>query len=370
MAFLKSSIKRRDLLIATGASLLLSGCMGRRIAKRLRAATQEQGFIGSLPADQELDIYRKVSGVADFSVRVGRNDAILYSRDVGSYGPTTQRCIASASKWLVAVTVMVQVDAGRLALDAPIGKYVPGLTPSYAGLRLDQLLSFTAGLPSLMQMIDMRQSVDLDLTESAQRISEVPLQTTPGTQFDYGGPNLQLIGAAVEQVNNLRWAEVFERDVAVPLGMTQTLWGRVRQKPAHRTAVRNPLLQGGAWSTATDICMILQMLAQNGQFGGRQILSAQSLQQLSTLHTLNVAKGFVPPGAGDTAVEYMIGHWCERRVDSECTMESSPGALGTYPWIDRKAGLYGVIFQDDRLQRVARDVRALRAKLITLYGTA
>ena len=63
---------------------------------------------------------------------------------------------------------------------------------------------------------------------------------------------------------------------------------------------------------------------------------------------------YVPPGAAGKNLQYALGNWCEGvGADGRCTMASSPGMLGTYPWIDRSSGLYGLFFLNRRLPLVA-----------------
>ena len=127
----------------------------------------------------------------------------------------------------------------------------------------------------------------------------------------------------------------------------------------------NPMLQGGAWTTASDYAAFLTMIAQNGQVQGRQILSAEAVARMGRVMTLGLRKGFTAPGAQGKDVEYLLAHWCERRVEDRCTFETSPGLYGTYPWVDRDSGLHGVIFLKDRLRRISR--AALSS--IVLVGT-
>mgnify|MGYP006207355563 CR=1 FL=1 len=86
----------------------------------------------------------------------------------------------------------------------------------YGALRLSQLLSYTAGLPSLTKFVEFKQPPSISLTRSAQLAAEVPLASSPGTQFDYGGANLQFLGAAAEQVTGKRWQEIFDERIAAP----------------------------------------------------------------------------------------------------------------------------------------------------------
>jgi len=365
------AIGRRVFLARASAALLFGAASPAAFAQDRGAGRGEAGSTSAArsgAADELVEAFSRASGVADLSVAVMRGQAQLYQRHFGTFGPETILNIASASKWLVGATAMALVAEGRLKLDAPISAYVPGLPPDHARLRLDQLLSFTAGLASLKEALDIRQPRFISLTRSAQMAASAPLASTPGTQFDYGGANLQFIGAAVEEVTGMRWQAVFDARIGAPLGMRNTLWGRAFWPPARALLPANPLLQGGAWTTLDDCAAFLTMIAQDGVYRGRAVLPKPAIAQMAKVMTAGLKKGYVPPGAEGKPAEYALAHWCERMEKGRCTFESSPGAFGTYPWIDRAKGLHGIVFLKDRLQRIAGQERALRDGLIQLFG--
>lgn len=345
------------------ASLLLAACH----SVPGRAAAPPQAVPAQIEPGEAHDAiarFREHAGVADFSVLVMRGEQVLLLQHEGSFDASTQIPIASSSKWMVGATVMSLVDAGLLDLEAPISRYVDGLPPAYADLRLSQLLSYTAGLPSLVKFVEFKQPPTISLAESARLAAREPLASKPGSQFDYGGANLQFLGAAAEKVTGKSWQQIFDERIAVPLGMSSTLWGGTFARPTRASLPSNPMLQGGAWTTVGDYGAFLTMIAQDGTYKGRTILSAKAVERMRGVMTVGLRKGFTAPGAQGRDVEYALAHWCERIVETRCLFESSPGLFGTYPWIDRTSGLHGVIFVKDRLQRIAEDERALRNALI------
>lgn len=349
------------------AALLLAAC--HAVPGRAAAPPQTD-----LPAASEsragrdaITRFSEQARVADFSVLVMRGEDVLLLRHEGSFDASTQIPIASSSKWMVGATIMSLVDAGLLDLEAPISRYVDGLSSEYADLRLSQLLSYTAGLSSLVKFIEFKQPPTISLAESARLAAREPLASKPGSQFDYGGANLQFLGAAAEKVTGQSWQQLFDERIAVPLGMSKTLWGGTFARPTRASLPSNPMLQGGAWTTVGDYGAFLTMIAQDGQFKGRTVLSAKAVERMRRVMTLGLPKGFTAPGAQGRDVEYALAHWCERIAETRCLFESSPGLFGTYPWIDRTSGLHGVIFVKDRLQRIAEDERALRNALIAEF---
>lgn len=151
--------------------------------------------------------------------------------------------------------------------------------------------------------------------------------------------------------------------------MTHTYWEHLPSRDVSPGETLDPLLQGGVVTTADDYMRFLTMLAQQGRVDGRRILSASAVDAMETAQTLGLPMAYRPAGAKSGSAQYALGNWCERWwADRRCTLVSSPGAFGTFPWIDRQAGLYGVFFTHLRLLRVVDDFANARKAIIDIYG--
>lgn len=150
-----------------------------------------------------------------------RGEDTLWFRYAGRYAAQTVVPIASSSKWMFGALVMALVDDGLLRLDAPIGTYLPELPEAYRPLRIEALMSYTAGLAGLRDMIELQQPAGISLLESALRAARTPPVAPPGALFDYGGPNFQFVGAAAERVTGETWHALFKARIAAPWA-----WGR------------------------------------------------------------------------------------------------------------------------------------------------
>lgn len=305
-------------------------------------------------------------GGAGITAIVMRDGHLLYRLEAGAIDPHAQYPVASASKWMAAALVMTVVDEGKLALDAPISHYLPEFTGEAGTVTLRELLAQTSGEGSLRDAVDIRQDPRITLAASAAQVARRPLDDPPGTVFKYGGPGFQVAGALVERATGQRWADLFETRIAAPLGMTHTYWAHL---PAHGVApaqTLNPLLQGGAVSTADDYMRFLTLLAQGGSYEGRRVLSTQAVEAMETVQTLGKPMAYEPRGAADRGhAQYALGNWCEAWTDAgRCTLVSSPGAFGTFPWIDRRSGVYGIFFTRTRMPRVVGDLVAARRAIL------
>ncbi|MGI6385990.1 MAG: serine hydrolase domain-containing protein [Desulfomonilia bacterium] len=284
----------------------------------------------------------------------------------GGIQPDTQYPIASASKFLAAATVMAVVDDGRLQLDAPISKWLPKLPEAAGKLTLRHLLSQTSGLAgSKGEYYDLAQDHRITLEQSAMDVVQRPLVSVPGEVFAYGSPGFQVAGAVVEAATGKRWAQVFQEKIAAPLDMSRTHWTHLRlDTPAELPVAEtlNPVLQGGAVSTARDYLRFLSMIAQEGMHEGKRVLSRSSVDELLKDQTPRAS--MTPADANPIKnAHYSLGNWCEGWDKTGAYLRnSSIGVFGVYPWIERKTGRFGIVFlyQRENAFRLWPEIEAIR----------
>jgi len=327
------------------------------------------------PASVHAELEKAMAnGAPGVTAMVMRHGDSMFRIDVGSISHDTQLPVASASKWMTAALVMTVVDEGKLSLDAPISRYLHEFHGQAGSTTLRELLAQTSGEGSIDAAIDIRQDPRISLSESAADVARRPLVDPPGAVFKYGGPGFQVAGAAVEAVTGKRWAQLFKERIADPLGMSHTYWSHLPTRGVRPDQTLNPLLQGGVVTTADDYMRFLGMLAQGGRVGDRRILSTQAIDTMETVQTLGKPMAYSPPGAANgvklVGAQYALGNWCETwDAKHQCMLVSSPGAFGTFPWIDRKSGLYGIFFTRVRLPKVVVNFAAARKAIIEAYAS-
>lgn len=358
----------RRLFLVTAIALGLGGCIGLPLrAIRQAQATPVATAGDSLPppaVSAAIEDIVRHHGAAGATAIVMKDGRLLYRVDAGKITPETRYEIASATKWLTAALVMTVIDEGRLSLDEPVSKRLPAFQGQAGAITLRQLLAQTAGTGSLSGRLDIRQDPRITLAQSAEEIARKPLEDPPGTVFRYGGPGFQVAGALAESATGKRWVDLFQEKLAVPLGMTHTSWQHLPDRGVAPDQTLDPLLQGGVVTTADDYMRFLTMLAAKGRYQGRQILSEASVEAMETAQTLGKPMAYVPPGVKGNW-QYALGNWCESwEADGRCTLVSSPGAFGTFPWIDRESGLYGIFFLHERMPRVVEDLMKARTAIL------
>ena len=138
--------------------------------------------------------------------------------------------IGSISKQFTATAILLLQEQGKLSLDDPVAKYLPGLTRGDE-VTIRQILSHTSGYqdywPEDYVMTSMLHP------ESAQQIIDTwakkPLDFDPGTQWQYSNTNFVIAGAIVEKVTGAPYFDFLTSHIFRPLGMT-SVWNSDQAK--------------------------------------------------------------------------------------------------------------------------------------------
>ena len=276
------------------------------------------------------------------AVLVSQNGQVIYKKNV-VFDENSSRNIASASKWLSGAVIMSLVDAQKIALTDTLGKFLPIFSKYWKGhITIRQLFSHTSGFPG-----DSPQGYENSgLLNLAQAVDAMAVYTKlinpPGTTFYYGGLGMQIAGRVAEVVSGKSWQALFDEKIGTPCGLVATY------SPLNPG---NPLIAGGVVTSARSYLNFLEMLANNGLYNSKQVLSEAAVKTLITDQTNNAAIQYTPYPANlyspykNAPVRYGIGNWLDV-VDAAGTVieSSSPGAFGTHPWINYKTKTTGIIF--------------------------
>lgn len=134
--------------------------------------------------------------------------------------PEMRYSIGSISKQFTAAAILILQEQGKLKLDDPVGKYVPGLTRGDE-VTIRQILSHTAGYqdywPEDYLMKPMEQPTTAQ--EILDRWARKPLDFEPGTQWQYSNTNFVIAGLIVEKVSEQKLMGFLGEHIFHPLGM-------------------------------------------------------------------------------------------------------------------------------------------------------
>jgi D-alanyl-D-alanine-carboxypeptidase/D-alanyl-D-alanine-endopeptidase len=281
----------------------------------------------------------------------------------GTHTPATRLSIASASKWLSAATVASLVDSGELDWNTTLGSLLPNAPLDKHPITLRQLFSHTSGIPARDLGCLRDQSVSLG--QCAEQILTALLIAAPGTCFSYGGNSMQVAGRMAELASGLSWDALFRTRISQPLGLSDTDYA-VGSTSSGYVEVPNPHIGGGARSSARDLIRIAQLYLQDGRLGSTQVLQPATVAYMRGDQTDGAPYINNPD---PRSYGYGIGTW-RNRLDGQGGLfeASSAGAGGTWPWLDRQAGVAGVFFVDSTLVSVQPYVRRLTPAVRTALG--
>jgi CubicO group peptidase (beta-lactamase class C family) len=311
---------------------------------------------------------------------VARNDEVAQLACVGlrdieaakPMEPDTIFRLASMTKPIVSVGVMMLVEAGKLRLDDPVSRYVSDFTDVkvFAGVEdgrvklaalerpitLQHLLTHTAGLaydaphPALEASYDPPVDVDYALPELMRRLAARPLAHQPGRGWTYGWSH-HVLGRIIEVAADQPLDDYLNSRIFTPLGMVDTGFyvppekidrlaavyeskdGRLHRVDtawANRFAARPTLLGGGSGlvSTAPDYFRFTRMLEGGGEVDGARLLKSETVELMTRNH---LPAPLYPLDFGDHVSEgegYGLGFG----VVVEETATGLAGPACTYGW--------------------------------------
>ena len=282
--------------------------------------------------------------------------------------------IASQTKALVSVAVMVLQEQGKLLISDDLSKYLPEfeattvavkqddsgyeVEPSRRPITLRDLLTHTAGIDYGTGIAEDRWAKadiqgwyfahrDETVRDTVARMAALPFAAHPGERFVYGY-NTDILGAVIERVSGQSLDAFLREAILDPLGMEDTHFylppdkvgrlatvysakgGGLERAPepglgigqGHYVKGPRVSFSGGAGllSTAKDYARFLQMMLNGGSLDGRRVLSRKSVE-LMTVDHLNG----IPFRAGQ-------GFGLGFSVVTDLGARGQPGSVGEFGW--------------------------------------
>jgi methyl acetate hydrolase len=261
-------------------------------------------------------------------VAVVDKNGVLYNEAFGQSSTLSKRAMtkdtifnmASMTKPVTSVAIMMLVDEGKVKLDDEVAKYLPKwkdpvviskfneadasyeTRPAKRPITIRHLLTHTSGIgygfasPMLTKIIEKTKKTELDL----------PLLFDPGESWAYGA-STRVLGHVVEAISGQKIDAFLESRILGPLGMTDTSYlvpttkysrvvavnargddGKFVERPMPATLPAQVQGDGGLYGTASDYGLFLRMLLNRGTLNGKRILSEASAKTMLEAHTGNV----------------------------------------------------------------------------------
>jgi CubicO group peptidase (beta-lactamase class C family) len=169
------------------------------------------------------------TGVPSASIAVVKNGRLVYANAYGAARlepratatPDMRYAIGSISKQFTAVAVLLLQQDGKLKLDDPVSRYIPGLTRGNE-VTVRQLLSHTSGYQDFWPQ-DYVMPMMLQATTPqaiADQWAKKPLDFDPGSRWQYSNTNYTLAGMVVEKASGMKFFQFVRTRILAPVGLT------------------------------------------------------------------------------------------------------------------------------------------------------
>jgi CubicO group peptidase (beta-lactamase class C family) len=317
--------------------------------------------------------------------------------------------MASMTKPITAVAVLMLMEEGKLVLSDPVSKFIPEFKnpkvamwnlpndPRGAGVRivsadrevtLQHILTHTAGLAVSTEgpAGEFYRKANLDqeqisLAEYSKRVGALPLSFQPGTQWQYTSlVGFAVLGRVVEIVSGMNLDQFFKQRIFTPLNMNDTFFnipsdrlgdvatvythtqqGLAKQNPP---APRPPGMEffsgaGGLTGSAEDYLQFCQMLLNGGQLNGVRLLSRKSIELMTdnaigNLDLANYSEQGLTLEQNLRGYGFGLGVRVRKSTGASGWLGSPgdygwAGANGTYFWVDPKEQLIGIVLMATRV---------------------
>lgn len=303
--------------------------------------------------------------------------------------------IASMSKPVAGVAIMMLVEEGLVRLDDPVSRFIPDFADSEVAVEIEEpggfgppsddsgppefytrpaerditvydLLTHTSGVMSgpLSNSIaqpasEERHNMGLAWVEN---IADAPVEFEPGSRWSYSAlAGFDVLSRIVEIASGQTFDEFLEQRLFAPLGMEDTFFWpsnaqrerlassyvagqdglRARENPDSMSGVRYFSGAGGLMTTAEDYAQFAMMLANGGELGGVRILSPRSVELMRSPHVPDTLPGR-SPGEGFGLSVRVVTDPVEQRTFLSKGSFGWSGFYGTHFWVDPVENLVGV----------------------------
>ena len=208
--------------------------------------------------------------------------------------PTSKYRLGSLTKQFTAACILLLEERGKLKIDDPVKKYMPGAPAAWDKVTIFHLLTHTSGIPSFTGFPDYAASEPFPSTPEklVARFRDKPLEFQPGEKWNYSNSGYVLLGYLIETISGQTYSQFVQVNIFTPLGMKDSGYDSNSAIIPHRAAgytpipngIKNagyidmtiPLSAGGLYSTTEDL-----LRWEQGLMGGK-LLSPASLQKMTT----------------------------------------------------------------------------------------
>lgn len=144
--------------------------------------------------------------------------------------------LGSTTKAFTALAVILLENEGSLSLSDSISDYIPSFEPTINGekvnITIHQLLAHTSGIPPWSIRLIPEGTTEDMLEKTIHNVSDIALDTYPGTTYNYATVNYDILAMIIEKVTGKRYQDYMTENILVPLGMTHSYFSTGQEKEA------------------------------------------------------------------------------------------------------------------------------------------
>lgn len=361
----------------------------------------------------------EVSGLVTLIAREGRTVDVyaVGKADIEKNEPMKADAIfriASMSKPITSVAIMMLYEENKLFLTDPVSKFIPAfkssqvieagkVVPARRPITIRDLLSHRSGLTYGFLnagavgngyrkdgVTDGLTLTNMTLEEGVNKLAAEPLVSQPGAAFNYS-LSTDVLGRVVEVASGMPFQTFLRERIFKPLKMTDTdfivpesKWarfvnvyspdgsggiramkdpetlGNTNMSPFTSYQAGKTYYSGGAGLTSTiaDYARFANMLLSGGTLDGVRLLSPKTIELMTMSHTSELTPPLPLLGPG---VNFGLGF----RVVTDLALTQAIGSEGMYGW----DGIYGTNFWVDPKERLVAIVMVQRYPGSTVAGT-
>lgn len=311
--------------------------------------------------------------------------------------------IMSMTKPIVAVSILIMMEEGRVRLTDPLSKFIPELrglkvavldgrrnttsigdaapstrpvqtVPATRELTIRDLLTHTSGLVA-GGTGSVGPGPGDTLAQALPRLASVPLDFQPGTRWAYSARyGFDALARVIEVVSGTPYDQFAKQRIFDSLGMKDTFFYPAARNPrvvtlyqradgALRRQPNPPIMNGvylsgggGLFSTAQDYLQFAQMLLNGGQLNGKRLVSPRSVELMSSAFVPDTVPGRMPGEAFGLGVRVVTDPAARNTFLSKGSFGWN-GAYNTHFWIDPKERLIGILMTQTANLEIGREIR-------------
>ncbi|MCB0601966.1 MAG: beta-lactamase family protein [Saprospiraceae bacterium] len=238
--------------------------------------------------------------------------------------------IGTLSMQFMATAILQLSEQGKIALDAPISRYLQEVPDDKKAITIGQLLSYSSGLPDFFNNKSDHKNISRQL--AFREIMDLPLQFKPGKSFLFSNAGYTLLAIIFEEITGSSYLDYLRQDLFPAAGMTETafngsqIWSETRVAEGRgfvELADNNPLRwPDPSWNiigTGEIVTTLDDLYAWKLAWDQNRLVSAQTKELMMQKHALDKTQRFI---------EYGYGWRRKEEFDYEMIYNSGGGEYG------------------------------------------